>query len=134
MPTGHIKKEGEIMAEKIRTFEFRMSDKEFEQLKSNAKQRGISISAYIRETAIHQNGIVKNRNDFMLKKEFIQECNRLNYEINRVGNNINQIVKDYNSEFYSYSEKEKLKSLLNEIIELEKNITNMEKKLWQSQN
>lgn len=122
------------MAEKIRTFEFRMSDKEFEQLKSNAKQRGISISAYIRETAIHQNGIVKNRNDFMLKKEFIQECNRLNYEINRVGNNINQIVKDYNSEFYSYSEKEKLKSLLNEIIELEKNITNMEKKLWQSQN
>lgn len=116
------------------SFIFRMTTKEFEQLKHNARQRGISVSAYIRDTALHQNSITKDKEGFALKRKYIQECNNLNYEINRVGNNINQIVKDYNSEFYSYSEKEQLKLLLNKIIELQKNVIDTGECLWQSQN
>lgn len=122
------------MADKVENFYFRMTEEEYKKLKENASQKGISVSEYIRQVAIHGihgNASVLNKDDYMLKRQYVQECNHLNYEINRVGNNINQIVKDYNSEFYSYADKKKLTELLNKIISLEEKVISMEEFLWQ---
>lgn len=118
------------MSEKVERFNFRMTASELENLKINAKQRGISVSAYIRDTAVYKNSIT-SKEEFVIKKEYLNEIRRLIYEINRIGNNINQIVKSYNSEFYDYSDKEKLNAFLNEIIKIEKDILDMEERLWQ---
>lgn len=48
------------------------------------------------------------KDDFLLRKKYI-------YEINKIGNNINQIVKNNNAEFYSEYEKKKLFALMQEI-------------------
>lgn len=121
------------MADKVENFYFRMTENEYQELKDKAYKRGISVSEYLRQAAIYNRGDSDAccKDEFILKREYVNELSRLNYEINRVGNNINQIVKDYNSEFYNYADKHKLAELLNEIISLEKSIISMEEKLWQ---
>ena len=63
------------MADKVENFYFRMTEEEYKKLKENASQKGISVSEYIRQVAIHGNASVLNKDDYMLKRQYVQECN-----------------------------------------------------------
>lgn len=78
---------------------FRMTKKEAECLKTQAKERKLKESAYIRLL------LSQKPNDYpeirILLKELINE-------VNAIGNNINQITRNYNSKLYREEDRELL--------------------------
>lgn len=94
---------------------FRMTEKEAEQLRVNAEQRGLKESAYIRLL------LSQKPNDYpeirILLKELINE-------VNAIGNNINQITRNHNSKLYREEDRvllsaymKKLNLLVKEVVD-----------------
>lgn len=94
---------------------FRLTEKEADLLKRNAKQKGIKESEYIRLL------LSQKPNDYPEIRILLRE---LINEINAIGNNINQITRNHNSKLYRKEDREllsaymkKLNLLLKETIE-----------------
>ncbi len=85
---------------------FRMTEKEAEQLRVNAKQRGLKESEYIRLL------LSQKPNDYpeirILLKELINE-------VNAIGNNINQITRNHNSKLYRQEDRELLSAYMKKL-------------------
>ncbi len=85
---------------------FRMTEKEAEQLRVNAEQRGLKESAYIRLL------LSQKPNDYpeirILLKELINE-------VNAIGNNINQITRNHNSKLYREEDRELLSAYMKKL-------------------
>lgn len=63
--------------------EIRLSNEDLKIIEEKAKMAGLSVSEYIRKSALQGFVIVKN----------IEQYNKVYYEINKIGTNINQAIK-----------------------------------------
>lgn len=97
---------------KTKTICCRLEEEEKEYLKKLCDKTGKNESEILRQiirsSMENSNKQFETKEHFLLRKELINE-------INRIGHNINQIVKNNNSHFYTNYEKEKLFALMNEI-------------------
>lgn len=94
---------------------FRMTEKEAQQLRLAAQERGIGESAYIRLL------LSQKPNDYPEIRIMLRE---LINEVNAIGNNINQITRNHNSRLYREEDRvllsaymKKLNLLVKETIE-----------------
>ncbi len=94
-----------------REFKFRLDENTDSIIRKKAKEKGISISLYLR-------GIIMTEEKKVIDKEQLLVYKELIYEINRIGNNINQIVKNNNSKLYSENDKKELAAGMEEIKKL----------------
>ncbi len=85
---------------------FRMTEKEAEQLRMQAQERGIKESAYIRLL------LSQKPNDYPELRVLLKE---LINEVNAIGNNINQITKNNNSRLYRLEDKELLTAYMKKL-------------------
>ena len=95
---------------------FRMTEKEAEQLKSDAGRQGLKESEYIRLL------LSQKPNDYPEIRILLRE---LINEVNAIGNNINQITRNHNSKLYREQDREllyaymkKLNLLVKEVVEI----------------
>lgn len=99
---------------------FRTTEKQKAHVNSQCEKYGIKNAEYLRrliDADMGETEPLQTKEDFLARKQFI-------YEINRIGNNINQIVRNVNMEYYSEYEKKKLFAMTRKIMEL---LENMEK-------
>lgn len=78
---------------------FRMTEKEAEQLRSDAGRQGLKESEYIRLL------LSQKPNDYPEIRILLRE---LINEVNAIGNNINQITRNHNSKLYREQDRELL--------------------------
>ena len=79
--------------------EIRLSETEIKRIESDAKEKGMNFSQYVRYLA---------GNKPKEHPEVIKIFKNLINEINRIGTNINQIVRNCNSGIYTYEDKRRL--------------------------
>ena len=84
----------------------RLTESEFEQIKSEAEENGYSKSDFIRSILFKKNRCIKNK----------KNTKKILFELNRIGNNLNQIAKYVNTfktidNFVKFSIDEILKEL-----------------------
>jgi len=84
----------------------RLTESEFEQIKSEAEKLGYTTSDFIRSILLKKNRCLKNKKD----------TKKILFELNRIGNNLNQIAKYVNTfktidNFVKFSIDEILKEL-----------------------
>lgn len=77
----------------------RLSEYELQRIQTDAKERGMNFSQYIRF-------LTRNKPNEHI--EVIKLFKELTNEINRIGNNINQITKYCNSGVYTQEDKKRL--------------------------
>jgi len=65
----------------------RLSENEFEQIKSEAEKLGYTKSDFIRSILFKKNRCLKNK----------KNTKKILFELNRIGNNLNQIAKYVNT-------------------------------------
>lgn len=73
----------------IARLEIRLTSNEKALIKKYAKKDGLSVSDYIKRTALKQ--VV-----FSNRLEYTSDLRTLNFEIHKIGNNINQLAKHVN--------------------------------------
>lgn len=78
-----------------RQLSFRLSEKEYTDLREKIKQSGLSSQEYIFR-AVTQASIINNSE----LKEIIPELKKQGAELNKQGNNLNQLVTKLNSKGY----------------------------------
>lgn len=71
--------------------EVRLTFEEKALIRNFSKQDGLSISDYIKRTALKQ-VVLSNR------VEYTTDLRNLNFELSKIGNNVNQIAKHFNSQ------------------------------------
>ena len=86
--------------------EIRLSETEIKRIESDAKEKGMNFSQYIRYLA--KNKPKEHPDVIKLFKELINE-------INRIGTNINQIARNCNSGIYTYEDKRRLLAYMKSI-------------------
>ena len=85
---------------------FRMTEKEAEKLKSDAMQRGMKESEYIRLL------MSQKPNDYPEIRILLRD---LIDEVNAIGNNINQITRNHNSKLYRKEDRELLSAYMKKL-------------------
>lgn len=85
---------------------FRMTEKEADKLKSDAKQRGMKESEYIRLL------MSQKPNDYPEIRILLRD---LINEVNAIGNNINQITRNHNSKLYREEDRELLSAYMKKL-------------------
>lgn len=85
---------------------FRMTEEEARKLKSDAEQRGMKESAYIRLL------LSQKPNDYPEIRILLR--NLIN-EVNAIGNNINQITRNHNSKLYRTEDRELLTAYMKKL-------------------
>lgn len=113
------------MGELNRYIPFRLSEKQFNNLKERAEKQGYKdgeFSAFIRDSLLESNGIKSDT----VKKELYQ----LRWEINKVGTNINQATKRINSSNGRYSDVVDLLSNQEKIMSLIEEFENKIEDIW----
>jgi len=65
----------------------RVSEEEAQKIKENAIKAGITVSEFLRRSALN----------IKIKQKQCDELKYLTYEINRIGNNLNQISRKINT-------------------------------------
>ena len=85
---------------------FRMTEKEAEKLKSDAMQRGMKESEYIRLL------MSQKPNDYPEIRILLRD---LINEVNAIGNNINQITRNHNSKLYRKEDRELLSAYMKKL-------------------
>lgn len=84
----------------------RLTRKEADRLKEQARERGMTESAYIR---LLLSGKPKDYPETrILLKELVRE-------VNAIGNNINQITRNYNSKLYRPEDREFLRACMRKL-------------------
>lgn len=86
--------------------QFRITQKEAESLKKQAKERNLKESEYLRLL------LSQKPNDYPEIRVLLRQ---LINEINAVGNNINQITRNYNSKFYRLEDRELLSAYMKKL-------------------
>lgn len=86
--------------------QFRITRKEAENLKKQAKKRNLKESEYLRLL------LSQKPNDYPEIRVLLRQ---LINEINAVGNNINQITRNYNSKFYRLEDRELLSAYMKKL-------------------
>ena len=96
---------------------FKLTEETAKILAERSKAENMNESEYIRYLLLNQSEHPKSR-------ELELEIMRLRNEINKIGVNINQIVKGCNSHLYKEEDIGQLKKYLEEIVILQKMISN----------
>lgn len=86
--------------------EIRLSETEIKRIESDAKEKGMNFSQYVRY-------LTKNKPKE--HPEVIKIFKNLINEINRIGTNINQIARNCNSGIYTYEDKRRLLAYMKSI-------------------
>lgn len=86
--------------------EIRLSETEIKRIESDAKEKGMNFSQYVRYLA---------KNKPKEHPEVIKIFKNLINEINRIGTNINQIARNCNSGIYTYEDKRRLLAYMKSI-------------------
>ncbi len=95
--------------------EIRLSEEDLKVIEEKAKTAGLSVSEYIRKSALQGYVVVKN----------VEQYNNLYYEINKIGTNINQAVKLANVvQSVDKNDVIKLEKYLKEVLQLFKKVVN----------
>lgn len=79
--------------------EIRLSEAEIKRIESDAKEKGMNFSQYVRYLA---------KNKPKEHPDVIKVFKKLINEINHIGTNINQIARNCNSGIYTYEDKRRL--------------------------
>ena len=85
---------------------FRMTKKEAEKLRLDARQKGIKESEYIRLL------LSQKPNDYPEIRIMLRE---LINEVNAIGNNINQITRNHNSKLYRKEDRQLLSAYMKKL-------------------
>ena len=103
-------------------FKLRLTSVEKEKLRRDAKNAGLSLSAYMRE--LINGNEPKSRVDLLELMQLRVTISDMKNEINKIGVNINQVTRSFNATYFSENEKRKLYGYL---MEFEKINSKLEK-------